>query len=118
MTMELREGELVGLIGPNGAGKQQYSISYPACMCPPVEKSSLIQGGKTIAVQGKNPHVICKSGIGRTFQNIRLFRDLTVMDNVRIAMHHNVKYGLLSVSCIFLPTGVKKDVLKKRAWSP
>lgn len=96
VTMELREGELVGLIGPNGAGKTTVFNILSGLYVPSSGEILLNTGGKTIAVQGKNPHVICKSGIGRTFQNIRLFRDLTVMDNVRIAMHHNVKYGLLS----------------------
>ena len=53
-------------------------------------------GGQQLPLHGKKPYHICKAGVARTFQNIRLFKDLTVLDNVRIAMHQNLKYGLLS----------------------
>ena len=48
-----------------------------------------------MALHGLRPHNICKAGLARTFQNIRLFKDLTVLENVRIAMNKNIKYGFI-----------------------
>ena len=64
-------------------------------------------------LQGQKPYIICKNGIARTFQNIRLFKDLTVLDNVRIAMHQNVKYGLLS-GFLHLPSYKKEEEQLKK----
>jgi branched-chain amino acid transport system ATP-binding protein len=87
----LEKGELVGLIGPNGAGKTTVFNLITGVYKP--DKGSMIFAGQELV--GLKPYEICKRGIARTFQNIRLFRDLTVLDNVRIAFHKDVHYGLL-----------------------
>lgn len=96
VNIELKQGELVGLIGPNGAGKTTVFNLLTGVYVPSAGSISLIRDDKEKALQGLKPYTICKAGLARTFQNIRLFKDLTVLDNVRIAMHKNVKYGLLS----------------------
>ncbi|MFS8501050.1 MAG: ABC transporter ATP-binding protein [Caldicoprobacter sp.] len=101
--IELKQGELVGLIGPNGAGKTTVFNLLTGVYVPTSGNIILDKDGVQQELQGMKPHRICKAGVARTFQNIRLFKDLTVFDNVRIAMHKNVQYGLLS-SFLHLPS--------------
>ena len=108
VNMELEQGELVGLIGPNGAGKTTVFNLLTGVYVPTTGTITLAKDGKEITLQGLKPYTICKAGVGRTFQNIRLFKDLTVLDNVRIAMHKNVKYGLAS-SFLHLPAYHKEE---------
>lgn len=96
VSMELEQGELVGLIGPNGAGKTTVFNLLTGIYVPTSGTITLAKDGKQTALQGLKPYTICKAGLARTFQNIRLFKDLTVLDNVRIAMNKNVQYGLFS----------------------
>ena len=96
VSMKLEQGELVGLIGPNGAGKTTVFNLLAGVYAPDKGTITLTTAGREISLEGQKPYNICKAGVARTFQNIRLFRDLTVFDNVRIAMHQNVNYGLLS----------------------
>lgn len=103
VNMEINEGELVGLIGPNGAGKTTLFNLLTGVYVPSSGIISLNTNGTSKSLGGLKPYTICKNGLARTFQNIRLFKDLTVLDNVRIAMHKNVKYGLIS-SFFHLPS--------------
>ncbi|MGI6704985.1 MAG: ABC transporter ATP-binding protein [Clostridia bacterium] len=95
VDIELKHGELVGLIGPNGAGKTTVFNLLTGMYLPTSGTITFTRDGSDIPLQKMKPHAICKAGVARTFQNIRLFRDLTVLDNVRIAMHKNVQYGLV-----------------------
>ncbi|NLM73105.1 MAG: ABC transporter ATP-binding protein [Clostridiaceae bacterium] len=99
----LNEGELVGLIGPNGAGKTTVFNLLTGVYEPTKGTITLVRGDKEKALHGLKPYTICKAGVARTFQNIRLFSNLTVLDNVRIAMHQNVKYGIFA-SFFHLPS--------------
>jgi len=109
VSMHLDQGELVGLIGPNGAGKTTLFNLLTGVYEPTAGsiKLALTQdeqdiGGKaqttviTKELGGLKPYNVTKAGLARTFQNIRLFKDLTVLDNVRIAMHQNIRYYLNS----------------------
>ena len=96
VSMKLEQGELIGLIGPNGAGKTTVFNLLAGVYAPDKGTITLTTADREISLEGQKPYNICKAGVARTFQNIRLFRDLTVFDNVRIAMHQNVNYGLLS----------------------
>lgn len=91
-TIEINEGELVGLIGPNGAGKTTI-FNMLTGVYEPTEGNVVL--GDTI-VNGKKPYQIVKMGLGRTFQNIRLFKELTVIDNIKIAFHKDMTYSTLS----------------------
>jgi branched-chain amino acid transport system ATP-binding protein len=88
--LELQSGELVGLIGPNGAGKTTV-FNLITGMIPPTTGEVHFADAN---VTGWPPHRITHQGIARTFQNIRLFNDLSVLDNVRIAYHPYAGYGL------------------------
>lgn len=96
VSMQLNEGELVGLIGPNGAGKTTVFNLLTGVYPPSSGTIELTIGATTTSIGGKAPHAICRTGVGRTFQNIRLFKELSVLDNVRIALQQNLPYGLLS----------------------
>ncbi|MCM3567112.1 ABC transporter ATP-binding protein [Neobacillus mesonae] len=92
VNLELQKGELVGLIGPNGAGKTTF-FNLLTGVYVPTEGSISLEGDK---LRGLAPHKITKKGISRTFQNIRLFSDLTVLDNVKIAYHSLAKHSIFS----------------------
>jgi branched-chain amino acid transport system ATP-binding protein len=89
--MSIHQGELIGLIGPNGAGKTTVFNLITGLY---VATSGTIKF-KDQEVIGFQPFEITQMGIARTFQNIRLFPNLTVLDNVRIAYHPHAHYGLL-----------------------
>lgn len=84
----LDAGELMGIIGPNGAGKTTI-FNLLTGVYRAKQGSIRFKGAELI---GKTPHQITAMRISRTFQNIRLFRDLTVLDNVRIAHYSQIKY--------------------------
>ncbi len=87
-NMELRRGELVGLIGPNGAGKTTVFNMLSGVYTPTSGQISFWdKDGNIQIVNKKTPAQLNLIGIARTFQNIRLFGNLTVSDNIRIAMH-------------------------------
>ena len=90
-SLTLRPGELVALIGPNGAGKTTAFNMLTGVYSPTRGKISLMGHDVT----GKKPHEICLLGMARTFQNIRLFKDLSVLDNVKIAFHQRAKQSML-----------------------
>ncbi len=87
--LAMRPGELVGLIGPNGAGKTTAFNAITGVYAP-TEGEVRVAGER---VNGKRPHEICALGVARTFQNVRLFRELTALDNVRIACHAGARSG-------------------------
>ena len=76
--LEIYENELVGLIGPNGAGKTTV-FNLLTGVYQPTEGSISLNGQSMV---GKKPHQMVEAGISRTFQNIRLFKKMTVLDNV------------------------------------
>ena len=89
--LEIRENELVGLIGPNGAGKTAV-FNMLTGVYQPTEGAVYLDGN---LMAGKKPHQMVKAGIARTFQNIRLFKKMTVIDNVRVAFNLHMKYSVL-----------------------
>ena len=89
-NMELFEGELVGLIGPNGAGKTTVFNLLTGVYQP--TEGNVYVGGKSML--GKKTHEVVKEGVARTFQNIRLVKDLTVLDNVKVAFNQRMKYSV------------------------
>jgi branched-chain amino acid transport system ATP-binding protein len=90
-NLKLHYGDLMGVIGPNGAGKTTL-FNLITGVYKASEGSILFKG---IEIVGKKPNQIAALRIGRTFQNIRLFRDLSVLDNVRIAHHSQTSYNVL-----------------------
>ena len=91
-SLTLMPGELVGLIGPNGAGKTTV-FNVMTGVYRPTKGQIEIAGRGTRRMK---PHAISKLGVARTFQNIRLFANLSVVDNVMIAQHAHHKQGMPS----------------------
>lgn len=91
-NLEIGTSELVGLIGPNGAGKTTV-FNLLTGVYKPTQGNLYLCDKKMV---NKRPHQMVKEGIARTFQNIRLFKDLTVLDNVKAAFNQNMKYSVMS----------------------
>jgi branched-chain amino acid transport system ATP-binding protein len=91
LSLELAPGELMGLIGPNGAGKTTV-FNMVTGNLPPT-RGKIVFDGKEIT--GRKPHKITAQGIARTFQNIRLFNDLTVFENVMVSFHYQIRSSFL-----------------------
>jgi len=91
-NLNIEKGMLYGLIGPNGAGKTTVFNLLTGVYKP--TSGTIRLDGKLI--NGKTPTQINNMGIARTFQNIRLFSNMSVLDNVKVALHEKVKYPLLA----------------------
>lgn len=103
-NLTLEKGALYGLIGPNGAGKTTVFNLLTGVYKPTTGTFFLDRK----ELKGKKPADINKAGVARTFQNIRLFKDLSVLDNVKVGLHNGMKYS--TVSGIFrLPSFFKTE---------
>ena len=94
VSFTIEEGELVGLIGPNGAGKTTVFNLLTGVYEPSSGTIKYHREDETVQLDGMKPHAICAKGVARTFQNIRLFKDLPVLDNVKVAYQQTVPYSL------------------------
>lgn len=111
VCFSLRPQSLAGLIGPNGAGKTTVFNALTG-LCP-ISQGQVNLGEEDLTNQPA--HCIARKGVARTFQNIRLFKDLTVMDNLRIAYHQNRQYSLLSGLLRTAGYWKEEDQITKRA---
>jgi branched-chain amino acid transport system ATP-binding protein len=102
------EGKIVSLIGPNGAGKTTFFNMLTGVYKPTAGMISFL--GEDVT--GKPPHAITERGIGRTFQNIRLFRNMTALENVLVGMHARLSSGILG--SIFRPPRVRHEEERAR----
>lgn len=91
-SVTIEKGQLYGLIGPNGAGKTTVFNLLTGVYKP--DSGSVVLDGE--AITGKSTIDINKAGIARTFQNIRLFKELSVLDNVKVGLHNDHPYGTLT----------------------
>ena len=92
LTMSIEKGGLVGLIGPNGAGKTTV-FNMLTGVYRPTDGGIRLNGENLI---GKKPYEINRMGVARTFQNIRLFSNLSVEDNVKLGLHNHINYNMWS----------------------
>ena len=91
VDMKIEKGDLYGLIGPNGAGKTTF-FNLLTGVYKPSEGIVRLDGQD---ITGKSTIEINRAGIARTFQNIRLFKDLSVIDNVKVGLHNNHPYSTI-----------------------
>jgi len=104
LDINVQAGEIIGLIGPNGAGKTT-SFNLITGVYTPTSGSIKFQGQE---ISGMKPHAITKLGVARTFQNIRLFKEMSVLDNILVAQHMRMGTNLLEAT-LRLPSYMKKE---------
>jgi len=111
----LKNGELLGLIGPNGAGKTTLFNLITGIYTPDIGKILF----KKQKINSKKPHEVTQLGIARTFQNIRLFKDMTVLENVLVSQHLKLKNWLwLFKSVLKTPDVLKVEKeMQNEAWN-
>ena len=90
VTLAVRAGTISGLIGPNGAGKTTVFNLITGLLAPTAGEIAL----DGVSLVGRKPHAITRSGVARTFQNIRIFKEMTLLENVIVGMHRHLDYGL------------------------
>jgi branched-chain amino acid transport system ATP-binding protein len=93
INLGLKRGDIAGLIGPNGAGKTTV-FNLVSGFYVPTEGDILLDG---VRINARKPHEIASMKVGRTFQNIRLWSEMTVLDNIRIAQHYRLGYNAVDV---------------------
>jgi branched-chain amino acid transport system ATP-binding protein len=90
VSLAVRPGSISGLIGPNGAGKTTVFNLITGLLAP--SSGGITLNGSSLV--GRRPHAITRSGIARTFQNIRIFKEMTLLENVIVGMHRHLAYGM------------------------
>jgi branched-chain amino acid transport system ATP-binding protein len=95
ISLTVRQGEIVALIGPNGAGKTTFFNCITGIYPPTKGDIAIIPvGGKRKRLNGLKPNHVTENGMARTFQNIRLFQNMTVLENVMIGRHCRMSAGI------------------------
>ena len=115
VSLYVNQGELVALIGPNGAGKTTLFNALTG-VAPATEGTVALRTGKQmVALAKKKPYQVAKLGIARTFQNIRLFHQLSVRENIQAAMTHRYRENFIA-SVLRLPAFNRKEA-QVNAWT-
>lgn len=105
ISMTVEKNSITAVIGPNGAGKTTF-FNMITGVYQPTSGEILLESEK---LNGLKPHIVCRKGIARTFQNIRLFNEMTVLENVMVGMHAHLKAGLFGI-LFNLPTTRKEEL--------
>src|SRR5665648_294173 len=108
LSFEVRQGEIVSLIGPNGSGKTT-TFNVISGLYEPASGDILLQGE---SVAGLRPDQVHERGISRTFQSLRLFANMTVLDNVLVGMHTRTKAGVVA-AMLRLPSVRREEAVAR-----
>ncbi|MBI3592672.1 MAG: ABC transporter ATP-binding protein, partial [Nitrospirae bacterium] len=109
---KVKEGAIISIIGPNGAGKTTL-FNCLTGIARPTKGSILFMDNE---ISKLPPHSVAESGIARTFQNIRLFSEMTVIENVMVAQHARMRYGLLSAILHGNFFAKKEQIIRERGF--
>lgn len=112
VSFQLSEGEIFGVIGPNGAGKT--TLFNLMTGLTPVSSGSILYRGENLT--DLPPHRIAAKGIGRTFQNIRLFKGLSAIENIKISQHLRTECGLWSSFFSTAAYREEEKMVEEKAW--
>ncbi len=112
VTLGINQGEIYGLIGPNGAGKTTLFNVLTGLYQP--DEGTFHFAGRDLFRQ--KPHVVVEAGIARTFQNIRLFGEMTALENVMVGRHVRTKAGALGAILRSKATLAEEKAIRQRAW--
>jgi branched-chain amino acid transport system ATP-binding protein len=104
VSFQVAPGEILAIIGPNGAGKTTV-FNLISGVLPPTGGSVYLEGRQ---LNGLKPHAISRLGMARTFQNVRLFGNMTVLENVMVGRHSQTEYGMLGAA-FRLPNARKEE---------
>jgi len=108
INFQVHKGEIVALIGPNGAGKTTFFNCITGVYKPTMGDIHIApDGDKTERINGLKPNRVTERGLARTFQNIRLFQNMTVLENVMIGRHSRLSAGIFGA--IFRTKGVREE---------
>jgi branched-chain amino acid transport system ATP-binding protein len=108
VSLSIEEGELIALIGPNGAGKTTLFNMLTGVNVPSSGEIKMATAKGQVLVNGKRTDQVAKLGMSRTFQNIRLFAELSVLDNIKIAMTGKTRENFVE-TMLRLPSFYKKE---------
>ena len=111
VDFEIPRGSIISLIGPNGAGKTTFFNMLTGVYKP--TNGAVVFDGEDVT--GKPPHAITNRGIGRTFQNIRLFKEMTSIENVLVGMHGHLRGGI--VRSILRTPGLRREEQEAREFA-
>jgi branched-chain amino acid transport system ATP-binding protein len=111
VTLDVQRGDIFGLIGPNGAGKTTLFNVVTGVYAP--DSGSIVFDGATVS--GLKPHAIAHAGIARTFQNIRLFANMTALENVMVGRHLRTRAGVIGAVLRGAHTRAEEAAIEARA---
>ena len=111
VTLEIRAGDIFGLIGPNGAGKTTLFNVITGVYAP--DSGSVVFDAKPVS--GLKPHAVAHAGIARTFQNIRLFANMTALENVMVGRHLRTRAGVIGAVLRGARTRAEEAAIEARA---
>ena len=103
VALTVRQGEIHAVIGPNGAGKSSLLNCVSGLYRPQRGSIRLFRADGAVDLAGRRPHQIARLGLARSFQNIELFRHLTVLENLMLGRHHRMSHALLPALVWFGP---------------
>ncbi|MGD8703429.1 MAG: ABC transporter ATP-binding protein [Desulfosarcina sp.] len=119
VDLDVRQGEIVALIGPNGAGKTTFFNCITGIYDPSGGDIMITapKDGATQRINGIKPNLVTEKGLARTFQNIRLFQNMTVLENVMIGCHCRMKAGILGAVLRGINTRREEEAVIQKSYA-
>ncbi|MBF0389409.1 MAG: ABC transporter ATP-binding protein [Desulfamplus sp.] len=116
VDLSIEKGQIVALIGPNGAGKTTFFNCITGIYTPTSGDIYIYPRGKEERLNGLKPNIVTKKGLARTFQNIRLFTSMTVLENVMIGCHAITKAGIMGAIFRGAATKAEERLIVKKSY--